>query len=178
MSRKVLEMSARYEGLAIRIIQTSRGKVDGKNVTQKSVVWWMEWDTDNMPAQLVNPSLLEMGITGGKYDASAVVKCPDDFKLATDNDKKNGRYTMVTLADGSHGYYKTDKRGYFVPRTYGRKSYLQEFVANRIAWYIARYGMHDMGIDYSAADVARLQVRVEVCAGVDVTAVGSKRHIH
>lgn len=170
-------MSARYEGLAIRIIQTSRGKVDGKNVTQKNVVWWMDWNTDNMPAQLMHPALLEMGAQRNN-NADMVRAYPQEFKTATETDKKNGRFTMVTLADGSHGYYKTDKRGYFVPRTYGRKSYLQEFVANRIAWYIARYGMHDMGIDYSAADVARLQVRVEVCAGVDVTAVGSKRHIH
>ena len=170
-------MSARYEGLAIRIIQTSRGKVDGKNVSQKSVVWFMEWNTDNMPTRLVHPALLERGAQFGGT-ADMVRAYPNEFRAATDSDKKRGRFSMVTFADGHKGYYRIDKRGNFVPRTYGRKSYLQEFVSNRIAHYIATYGMRDMGIDYSAADVARLQVRVEVCSGVDVTSVGSKRHIH
>lgn len=170
-------MSVKYDGMAIRIIQTSRGKVDGKSVTQKSVVWWMPWNTDNMPQRLVAPALLEMGAQNGG-NADMVRMFPDEFKLATDNDKKQNRFSMVTFADGTKKYYRIDKRGMFVPRTYGRKAYLQEFVSNRIAWYIGQYGLHDMGIDYSVFDIQRLNVRVEVTCGVDVTAVGTRRHIH
>jgi hypothetical protein len=170
-------MSVHYDGMAIRIVQTSRGKIDGKSASCKSVVWWMEWDTENMPAKLVHPALLEMDAIRNN-NADMVREYPDEFKLATDSDKEHGRFTMVTLNNGNRAYYRTDRRGMFVPRTYGRKAYLQEFVSNNIARYIARYGMREMGIDYSAADVARLQVRVEVCCGVDVTAVGTKRHMH